>query len=94
MIKNIFICDRCKKEHESGEQMWTVGAYIESYTYGRREVCKPSEAQLWCRSCCVVTGFVFRAKPEADGSVSPIPEPTLEQKLRQIIEQIAAEVVA
>lgn len=90
-IKNIFICDRCGKEQESSEQMWHVGAYIQSYTYGSKEISKPSDSQLWCRSCCVATGFMFRDKPESDGSISPVPEPTLEQKLRQIIGQIVAE---
>lgn len=93
MIKNIFICDRCSKEQESGQQMWWVGAYIDSYNYGRGEVSKPSETKLWCRACCVTTGFMFRPKPEPDGSVSPNPEPTLEQKLREIIGQIALEEV-
>lgn len=90
-IEMIYICDRCDKKQSSSEQMWHVGAYIESYTYGSAEISKPKDSQLWCRACCVKTGFIFRDKPEPDGSVSPVPEPTLEQKLRQIIGQIVAE---
>ena len=93
MIRNIFICDRCAKEQESGNQMWYVGAYIDSYSYGSKEISKPRDSQLWCRSCCVLTGFIFRAKPEAaaDGAVSPIPEPSLESKLREIIREVISE---
>lgn len=90
-IKNIFICDRCGKDQEGGQQMWHVGAFIESYTYGSKEISKPRDSQLWCRACCVKTGFIFRDKPENDGSVSPIPEPTLEQKLRELIGEIVRE---
>jgi hypothetical protein len=91
-IKNISICDRCSKEQESSEQMWWVGTHISSYSYGSKgnEYALPLDKQLWCRSCAINTGFMVRTKPE-NGAVTPTPEPTLEDKLRQVIGQIVQE---
>ena len=92
MIKTIYKCDRCGAESILKDQMWSIGLKI-----------VPIESKLefsfwdlarqpiWCRPC--VDELQLLGFPVVKPSATPPRVVTLEEKLRDLIAEIATEEV-
>ncbi len=86
-IKTHFICDKCKKDQDTDDQMWTVGIVVHHEVRYLRQAPNINCKQIWCRACIESVGGLghLAVKPEK-GSPVPVP-PTLEDNIREIIRE-------
>ena len=93
MITTIYKCDRCGKEQTDEKQMWGIGVYVTHLPskpiYKQWEHLKHP---IWCRACVDALQLLGFPKP-VDPAQTAVKEITLEEKLREIIAEIATEEV-
>lgn len=88
-VKTIYTCDKCNKEQETKEQFWSVGV-VANHNHER----KTSEGYTTyvadmsmqvCRSCLESFGIYVMKKKDVVVT-EPIPEPTLEDRIKELVE--------
>jgi hypothetical protein len=82
MIVTTYICDRCKAEQPTREQMWYVSVLVSEHelNYTTRYPAA-SHSVLWCRACCGAVGVAFTPPVALVGA----PDPTIEDFIREIV---------
>jgi ribosomal protein L40E len=90
MVTTTYQCDRCGAKQSVSDQMWFVGTICYHFrsSYGTYP---PRATALWCRKCADELNLVT-ARPEPKAGVVAEPEMTIEDKLREIIRTLVAEV--
>lgn len=88
-VKTIYTCDKCKGEQETDDQFWSVGVvaradYNKKLDTGYTTYVSNMSMQV-CRPCLESFGIHVTKKKD---TVSPsnIPEPTLEDRIRELVE--------
>lgn len=85
MIVTTYTCDKCGREQTESKQMWEIGISArESTIKFNKWVATPKESVLWCRSCVVKLGLLPSAENDPP---KPVPTPTFEDMLREIIRE-------
>jgi hypothetical protein len=87
VITTTYKCDRCGKESNDREQVWSLDVRMNTLD-GSINFPSKMVSVLWCRECCERIGWLppveLRAKKE-----EPKP-PTIEDLLREIVSQEVA----
>lgn len=85
-IVTTYVCDRCQKSNEDGEQMWEIGLALRHHGFTNYHTTHDIHHKgLWCRPCCVEVGILapFIIDPEWKQ-----PDPiTLEDLVREIVKR-------
>lgn len=78
-----YICDRCKKEHDTAENIWDIAITCENSRY-RSSYTTPTKHQsaIWCRTCVNEMG-IFTPLLRAEGDFPP--PITIDDMIRAII---------
>ena len=87
MITTTYKCDRCGHEQPTHSQMWNVGVACDHWN-GRSAF--PRSVAMWCRACVDALCLINEPPPPKAGE-PPVVEPSLEDKLREIIRTIVQE---
>lgn len=87
-IETKYVCDKCEKSQETGEQMWDVSISCEAVSTYRSGYHAPNKYQkvMWCRKC-VDEMRVMTPLLRADQPAEP---PTLEGIIQEIVRQTLA----
>lgn len=90
-IETKYVCDRCKHEQDTDNQMWTVRVFFNHNIHSWR----PSNSDtvtlraLWCRKCREEVGLLSISKAAYNkDKPPPAPKPlTLEEMIYAIADQ-------
>lgn len=85
-IMTKYVCDRCKAEQNTGEQMWHLGIVCthDGHTSYHGST-TPRHTVLWCRKCVEEIGVILPMVLRAEGVEAP--QPTIEDMIRAIVKQ-------
>ena len=84
--KMVYTCDKCGSEQNHGDQFWTVGVTATMSIYAGDQRVDKFSMQV-CRPCLESLGIHVRTETKEKPDHNP---PTLEDLIREIVEQTVA----
>lgn len=91
MITTTYKCDKCGHTQDTDLNMWTLSIHttcVNPYNppFAARSV-------LWCRSCVLPTQLIYTRDGHDDAEGKPIPEPSFEELLKDLLRPMIEEIV-
>ena len=85
-VKTIYTCERCKKEQDTPQQFWVVGAVAYTIGSGPHNYIQPPEQHRLqvCRPCLEILGIHRRKKKAPEVQTEP---PTIEELIRELVKE-------
>lgn len=84
MIKTTYICDKCKAQQDTSDQMWNIAVRCthSPYSYVATDYQQPTMRALWCRKCADEFQLIATRR-----DILPEAKPGLEDLLRELIRE-------